>query len=69
MSGAFRHASMARVRDTEGRTHKDGARPAGPEWSSPSRRADGRGADRVGAWPEKGIISTQLGPNRNGRAW
>lgn len=26
-------------------------------------------ADRIGAWPEKGILDTQLGPNRNGRKW
>ncbi len=25
--------------------------------------------DRVGAWPEKFIFDTQLGPNRNGRHW
>ncbi len=35
----------------------------------PKRRADGSDADRVGAWPERGIFDTQLGPNRNGRKW
>ena len=33
------------------------------------RRADGSDQDRVGAWPEKLIFDTQLGPNRNGRHW
>ncbi|GAN77671.1 metallophosphoesterase family protein [Acidisphaera rubrifaciens] len=31
--------------------------------------ADGSDRDAVGAWPEKHIAGTQLGPNRNGRAW
>ncbi len=25
--------------------------------------------ERIGAWPEKGIFDTQLGPDRNGRKW
>lgn len=36
---------------------------------SAERRADGSDADAVGAWPERGILGTQLGPNRNGRQW
>jgi Icc protein len=23
----------------------------------------------IGAWPERHILGTQLGPNRNGRKW
>jgi hypothetical protein len=23
----------------------------------------------IGAWPERGILGTQLGPNKNGRKW
>ena len=34
-----------------------------------ARRADGSDADAVGAWPERGILGTQLGPNRNGKKW
>ncbi len=34
-----------------------------------ARRADGSDADAIGAWPERGILGTQLGPNRNGRPW
>ena len=33
------------------------------------RRADGSDADAIGAWPERGILGTRLGPNRNGRQW
>ena len=33
------------------------------------RRADGSDADAVDAWEARGILGTQLGPNRNGRAW
>jgi Icc protein len=35
----------------------------------PRRIADGSDRDRIGAWPAKGILGTQLGPNRNGRKW
>jgi hypothetical protein len=33
------------------------------------RHADGSDADRIGAWEARGILGTQLGPNRNGRHW
>jgi Icc protein len=33
------------------------------------RHANGSDADAIGAWPERGIPGTQLGPNRNGRKW
>ena len=32
-------------------------------------RADGSDRDAIGAWEEKHILGTQLGPNRNGRKW
>jgi hypothetical protein len=35
----------------------------------PARKADGSDADALGAWPEKGLLGTQLGPNRKGRKW
>jgi Icc protein len=34
-----------------------------------ARRADGSDVDAIGAWLSKGILGTQLGPNRNGRRW
>ena len=60
---------VVRTRDARGRTDADGVEPPGPGWSPPVRRADGSDADRVGAWHEKGVCGTQLGPNRNGRKW
>ena len=33
------------------------------------RAADGSDADAIGAWEERGIFGTQLGPNRNGKKW
>jgi hypothetical protein len=35
----------------------------------PRRHADGSDKDALGAWPEKGILGTRLGPNRNGKKW
>ena len=58
-----------RARDAQGRTDEDHVEPPGPDWTPPVRRADGSDGDRVGAWPAKGILDTQLGPNRNGRKW
>ena len=58
-----------RARDANGREDEDEIEPAGPGSEPPNRRADGSDADRVGAWPERGILGTQLGPNRNGRQW
>jgi len=39
------------------------------EETPPARVGDGSDQDRVDPWPEKGILGTQLGPNRNGRQW
>jgi Icc protein len=33
------------------------------------RQPTGSDAGSVGAWPERHLIGTQLGPNRNGRKW
>jgi 3',5'-cyclic-AMP phosphodiesterase len=38
-------------------------------FSAPTRVANGSDVDSVGAWPEKHILGTQLGPNRNGKHW
>jgi len=37
--------------------------------ASVEAQVDGSDRDRVGAWLEKGILDTQLGPNRNGKKW
>jgi Icc protein len=42
-----------------------GIRPFEP----PPRRRGGSDAASIGAWPENGILGTQLGPNRHGRKW
>lgn len=38
-------------------------------YEAPARHADGSDRDSIGAWPEKHLVGTQLGPNRNGRKW
>jgi hypothetical protein len=58
-----------RVRDEQGRTDEDSIEPLRAGAEPPARVADGSDKDSVGAWPEKGILGTQLGPNRNGRKW
>ena len=34
-----------------------------------TRHANGTDADAIGAWEARGIMGTQLGPNRNGKKW
>ena len=58
-----------RAHDTRRRTDDDSVEPSGRDWPALRRHADGSDADRVVAWPEKGIFDAQLGPNRNGRKW
>lgn len=36
---------------------------------APARRSSGSDAGSVGAWPDRHLFGTQLGPNRNGRKW
>jgi len=51
----------------------DIARPghvvATPSYRPPQRIADGSDADALSAWPERHLLGTRLGPNRNGRQW
>jgi Icc protein len=58
-----------RARASIGRQDEDRIEPAARSWTAPPRARDGSDRDRVGAWPSKGILDTQLGPNRNGRKW
>ncbi len=58
-----------RARDAKERTDQDAIEPARPGWAVPQGARDGSDRDRVGAWPERGILDTQLGPNRNGKKW
>lgn len=59
------------VRATEatGRQGLDVIEPATEPSSIPTSRGIGSDADTVGAWPERGLLGMQLGPNRNGRHW
>ncbi|HEY0912538.1 MAG TPA: metallophosphoesterase [Bradyrhizobium sp.] len=34
-----------------------------------NRKSTGSDAGSIGAWPERHLLGTQLGPNRNGRKW
>ena len=58
-----------RARDAKERTDQDTVELALPGWTVPEGAGDGSDQDRVGAWPEKGILDTQLGPNRKGKKW
>jgi Icc protein len=58
-----------RARDAQGRQDQDVVEPSDVDWKPPARAADGSDRDRIGAWPAKGLLDTQLGPNRNGRKW
>ena len=40
-----------------------------PLRESNNRRATGSDAGSIGVWPERHLLGTQLGPNRNGRKW
>ena len=60
---------LVRAHDAAGRADEDRVEPGVQEWTAPKRHADGSDGDRVGPWPEKGMLGTQLGPNRNGRKW
>ncbi len=58
-----------RARDAKDRTDQDAVQLARPGWTVPEGAGDGSDRDRVGTWPERGILDTQLGPNRNGKKW
>jgi hypothetical protein len=58
-----------RARDAEGRADQDVVEPPDASWKPATGAADGSDRDRIGAWPAKGLLETQLGPNRNGRKW
>jgi 3',5'-cyclic-AMP phosphodiesterase len=57
------------ARDKLGQIETDTIRIAAKDYRPADRAADGSDADTIGAWPERHILGTQLGPNRNGRQW
>ncbi|ACB96564.1 hypothetical protein [Beijerinckia indica] len=66
-----RHALMVEARESAGDTGHDTITVcvARNGRYMPSPIGDGSDRDTVGAWPEKSILGTQLGPKRNGRKW
>lgn len=54
--------------DETGRPGQHTIRAATPAYVPPVRMRNGSDAASIGAWPENGILGTQLGPNRNGRS-
>lgn len=53
--------------DQSGRIGQQTILVAGPCYVAPKRQGVGSDADSIGAWPENGILATQLGPNRNAK--
>jgi 3',5'-cyclic-AMP phosphodiesterase len=64
------HPLVVRAEDREGQASEDrihlyiGKRP-----SLAFMRSEKDQDNAVGAWPEHGLLGTQLGPNKNGRKW
>ncbi|GEP00344.1 metallophosphoesterase family protein [Methylobacterium haplocladii] len=58
-----------RATDATGKRGLDTIEPATDRADIPVSRGIGSDADALGAWPERGLLGTQLGPNRNGRHW
>ena len=57
--------------DEDGKLAHDTIRfinPSSGLWK-PASRNPGDSENTIGAWPEHGILGTQLGPNKNGRKW
>ena len=60
---------VVRATDASGASAEDVVEPTRDAGAIPVSKGLGSDADAVGAWPEKGLLGTQLGPNRNGRPW
>lgn len=60
---------FARAADQAGSSDVDSIDLATTFDETIERRADGSDLDTIGAWDEKHLFGTQLGPNRNGRKW
>ncbi len=61
------HRITVRATATSGETGEDTIH-AGPP-PAPADAPPGSDAHALGAWPERHLLGTQLGPNRNGRKW
>jgi Icc protein len=58
-----------RVRVTDQDRHQDIDTIEVSRSQANARKPTGSDAGSVGAWPERHLLGTQLGPNRNGRKW
>ena len=58
------------IEDSDGRTAVDTIRMVlGASAYHLSERAQTDQDNALPAWPERGLMGTQLGPNKNGRKW
>lgn len=57
-----------RVVDSDGSADTDTIE-IDPTGSTKPRTSSGSDAGSIGAWPERHLLGTQLGPNRNGKKW
>jgi hypothetical protein len=64
------HPLSVIIEDSDGRTAVDSIRVVLGASFCPSRERAERDQDNaLPAWPERGLLGTQLGPNKNGRKW
>jgi 3',5'-cyclic-AMP phosphodiesterase len=67
-----RHTFTAEAHDIAGNIGHDAITVSvarNGRYTPPTRSRDGGDCNAICAWPEKGILGTQLGPNKNGRKW
>jgi 3',5'-cyclic-AMP phosphodiesterase len=64
------HPLSVTIEDSDGRIAEDNIRVVLGASACPSRQRAKRDQDNaIPAWPERGLLGTQLGPNKNGRKW
>ncbi|MCE4226584.1 metallophosphoesterase [Methylobacterium sp. C25] len=63
------HRLAVRAYEAGGACGEDIVEPAGESFALATSKGIGSDADALGPWPERGLLGTQLGPNRNGRHW
>lgn len=68
LSGVY--SLRVHAEDADGRAAEDAIRvPVGAAVMLPRKRFDRDQDNALAAWPEHGLLGTQLGPNKNGRKW
>lgn len=64
------HSLVVEIHDSTGRPAQDEIRiVCGPSAYRAREHAARDRDNAIGAWPERGLLGTQLGPNKNGRKW